>query len=198
MKKLIYFVASILLFASCSPKNQSFRPTQEVVVANVQSTENDATAGQIVPISVHKSLNSAWKNNDKQSATASVVTADAPVKATASTAPKMTSEQKKAAKTSFYSLPKDQQKALIKKASKSKDNLKPGKTIGILSMVFGAVGWLVPYIGILLVIGAIVLGIIGLKTEGRTFAIIGLVLSVITMLLLLLLIGLVVGAAIKA
>lgn len=93
----------------------------------------------------------------------------------------------------FNKLPKSQQKLLTTRAERDDRDLKPGKTIGVLSMILGAVGWLVPYVGILLIAAAIILGIIGLKTEGKTFAIIGLVLGSLALLLYIFIAGLIIA-----
>ncbi len=199
MKNISYLFYALLLlvFGACSPKNQSYKPTESAATAAIapQDLGNDATAGQIVPFSVRQPLGKTWQNATATTETSPVLVAKASEMNAALASKKLTAKQRKMVQAAFNKLPKSQQKLLITRADKNKSDLKPGKTIGILSMAFGALGWLVPYVGILLIAAAIVLGIIGLKTEGKTFAIIGLVLGVLTLLLYVFIIGAILSLA---
>ena len=65
-----------------------------------------------------------------------------------------------------------------------------GKNIyGLLSLIFSIVGVFVPYVGLLLLVGAFVLGLIGIKRDNNpTMAIIGTILSAVILLLILIVI----------
>ena len=199
MKNIFYlfYVLLLLTFGACSPKNQSYKPAESVVAATVapQNLGNDATTGQIVPFSVRQPLGKTWQNTATTTEASPVLMAKATETNTAVANQKLTSKQRKMVQAAFNKLPKSQQKLLTTRAQRDDRDLKPGKTIGVLSMILGAVGWLVPYVGILLIAAAIILGIIGLKTEGKTFAIIGLVLGSLALLLYIFIAGLIIALA---
>ena len=191
----LFYVLLLLTFGACSPKNQSYKPAKSVVAATVapQNLGNDATTGQIVPFSVRQRLGKTWQNTTAATEASPVLMAKATEINTAVANQKLTSKQRKMVQAAFNKLPKSQQKLLTTRAERDDRDLKPGKTIGVLSMILGAVGWLVPYVGILLIAAAIILGIIGLKTEGKTFAIIGLVLGSLALLLYIFIAGLIIA-----
>ena len=65
-----------------------------------------------------------------------------------------------------------------------------GNLYGLLSLIFAVVGLFVPYLGLALLIAALVLGIIGLKRDNNpTMATIGLVLSAVFLLLIIIVIA---------
>jgi len=69
-----------------------------------------------------------------------------------------------------------------------------GNIYGLLSLIFSVVGLFVPYAGIFLIVGAFVLGLIGIKRDNNpTMAIIGTILSAVALLLILIVI--IVGAS---
>ena len=70
-----------------------------------------------------------------------------------------------------------------------------GNIYGLLSLIFSVVGLFIPYVGLLLLVGAFVLGLIGIKRDNNpTMAIIGTIISAVFLLLLLIVI--IVGASI--
>jgi hypothetical protein len=65
-----------------------------------------------------------------------------------------------------------------------------GNLYGLLSLIFAVVGLFIPYLGLAMLIAALVLGIIGLKRDNNpTMATIGLVLSAIFLLLIIIVIA---------
>lgn len=65
-----------------------------------------------------------------------------------------------------------------------------GNLYGLLSLIFSVVGLFVPYVGLALLVAAVVLGIIGINRDNNpTMAIIGLVISALALLLILIVIA---------
>jgi len=91
------------------------------------------------------------------------------------------------------------QKSLARKVKKGKidgdlamDDAKAagGNLYGLLSLIFSVVGLFIPYVGLAMLIAAVVLGIIGIKRDNNpTMAIIGLIISALALLLILIVIA---------
>ena len=65
-----------------------------------------------------------------------------------------------------------------------------GNLYGLLSLIFSVVGLFVPYVGLALLVAAVVLGIVGIKRDNNpTMAIIGLIISALALLLILIVIA---------
>lgn len=91
------------------------------------------------------------------------------------------------------------QKNLARKVKKGKidgdlamDDAKAagGNLYGLLSLIFSVVGLFIPYVGLALLVAAVVLGIVGIKRDNNpTMAIIGLIISALALLLILIVIA---------
>lgn len=197
MKNNILILAALLLLASCSQKQFSFRKTIKVNSNKQQELVLEETKEEEASTLAESENNPAQEFVSTEatpipSGHDMMVETNQEVEQPVLTAPKTYTPpvEVKEKKSIEKLLPSKIEQKLNKKSGGD------GSIAAILGFIFGIVGFLGVFIGLgifslLLLIAGLVLSIVGLKSENRTLALLGLIFNLIGLVLWLILIVLV-------